>query len=288
MYKTALALACLLSLSACAKTASTDGQANAAADQPAAAVPPTTAGQLAGGELDRVLAGKWRSPENSARDVYRHPRETLQFFGLRPDMTVIEIAPGGGWYSEVLAPFLKENGRYIAAVQASSKVETSLKAKFDGDPAEYSKAEIIAFDPKSPTFGPAGSADMVLTFRNVHNWVEADTASVMFKGFFAALKPGGVLGVVDHRSAADATLASVKESGYLPMDYVIGLATDAGFKFDDKSEINANPKDTKDYPKGVWTLPPTYQLGDQDKAKYREIGESDRMTLRFVKPATTP
>jgi predicted methyltransferase len=261
-------------------------------DQPAnGLVPPTTASDFTATRLDQVLAGDWRSPDHKARDVYRHPKATLQFFGVRPDQTVIEITPGGGWYSEVLAPLLHDNGHYIAAIAKptgegeASRDKTGLKAKFAADAAHYGKAQILEFDPKAPVFGAPGSADVVLTFRNVHNWVEADTAPLMFKAFFTALRPGGVLGVVDHRAADNASIESVKESGYLPTSYVVKLATDAGFTLEEKSEINANPKDTKDYPKGVWTLPPTLTLGEQDKAKYQAIGESDRMTLRFVKPA---
>jgi predicted methyltransferase len=159
-----------------------------------------------------------------------------------------------------------------------------LSKKFSGDAAEYGEAKVVQFDLKSPNFGPANSADMVVTFRNVHNWVMAGNAPDMFKAFFDVLKPGGVLGVVDHRAAPGADLEKIKDSGYLPQDYVIKLATDAGFKLKAQSEINANPKDTKDYEKGVWTLPPTFELGDKDHDKYAAIGESDRMTLKFVKP----
>ncbi|WP_243040036.1 class I SAM-dependent methyltransferase [Dyella sedimenti] len=283
-----LGLAAVLLAACSSSSAPADAQVQ---DQPAGAlVPPTTASDFTAAQLDQVLAGDWRSPQNKARDAYRHPKATLQFFGIRPDQTVIEITPGGGWYSEILAPLLHDNGHYIAAVvKPSGEGEASrdlggLRAKFAADPAHYGKAQVLEFDPKAPAFGAPGSADLVLTFRNVHNWVEADTAPTMFKAFYAALRPGGVLGVVDHRAADDASLAAVKDSGYLPTGYVVKLATDAGFKLDDKSEINANPKDTKDYPKGVWTLPPTLALGDQDRAKYLAIGESDRMTLRFVKP----
>ncbi|WP_199098554.1 class I SAM-dependent methyltransferase [Dyella sp. ASV21] len=260
-------------------------------DQPAGAlVPPISANDYTANQLDQVLAGSWRSPENKARDVYRHPKATLQFFGIRPDLTVIEITPGGGWYSEILAPLLRDNGHYIAALikptgeGEANRDRSGLRAKFAADAEHYGKAQIVEFDPKAPSFGAPGSADLVLTFRNVHNWVMADNAPAMFKAFYAALRPGGVLGVVDHRAADTASLESVKQSGYLPTHYVVKLATDAGFKLEESSEINANPKDTKDYAKGVWTLPPTLQLGDQDRAKYQAIGESDRMTLRFVKP----
>ena len=267
--------------------------ASVESDQPAnELVPPTSASDFTSAQLDSVLAGSWRSAPNRARDVYRHPKATLQFFGIRPDQTVIEITPGGGWYSEILAPLLHDNGHYVAAVQASAgdgeakRDNGGLRAKFAADQAEYGKAKIVEFDPKVPVFGAPGSADLVLTFRNVHNWVMADTAPAMFKAFFAVLRPGGVLGVVDHRADDSASLATVKQSGYLPTRYVVKLAAEAGFTLDESSEINANPKDTKDYPKGVWTLPPTLTLGEQDKARYLAIGESDRMTLRFVKPST--
>jgi predicted methyltransferase len=272
----------------------------ASQDQPAGdLVPPTSASDFTAGQLDAVLAGSWRSEHNKARDVYRHPKATLQFFGLQPDKTVIEITPGGGWYTEILAPLLRDNGHYIAAVSGGNGGEDkqdadALRAKFKADPNQYDKAAIVVFNPKAPVFGPPGSADMVLTFRNVHNWTMAGNAEAMFKAFYAVLKTGGTLGVVDHRAAPGTSLDAAKSSGYLPTDYVIKLATDAGFKLDGQSEINANPKDTKNYPKGVWTLPPTLTLGDKDRDKYLAIGESDRMTLRFVKtgvnkaPATMP
>jgi len=261
-------------------------------DQPDdALVPPTSASDFTASQLDGVLAGSWRSPANRARDVYRHPKATLQFFGVRPDETVIEITPGGGWYSEILAPLLQDNGHYVAAVKAAPKGDaedrrddSALHRKFAADAAHYGKAKIIEFDPRTPVFGAPGSTDMVLTFRNVHNWVMAGTAPAMFKAFFAVLRPGGVLGVVDHRADDGASPASTKQSGYLTTREVVKLATDAGFTLDQGSEINANPRDTKNYPKGVWTLPPTLTLGEKDRAKYLAIGESDRMTLRFTKP----
>ena len=266
--------------------------ASAEPDQPAdALVPPTSASDFTASQLDQVLAGDWRSPANRARDVYRHPKATLQFFGVQPDQTVIEITPGGGWYSEILAPLLNDNGHYIAAVTAprqdaeARRDDSALHRLFAAAPARYGNASIVEFDPRAPVFGPPASADTVLTFRNVHNWVQAGTAPAMFKAFFAVLRPGGVLGVADHRAAPGASLESVKGSGYLPTDYVVKLAVDAGFVLDGSSEVNANPQDTRDHPKGVWTLPPTLTLGEQDRAKYQAIGESDRMTLRFVKPA---
>ncbi|MBZ9784333.1 methyltransferase [Pseudomonas sp. REP124] len=246
--------------------------------------------QVSPEQYAKVLAGDWRAPENVARDGFRHPQQSLGFFGLGSDQTVIEITPGNGWYSELLAPLLKDHGQYIAAVQAPTvsdyarKNEEKLKSKFAATPAQYAKAQVLEFDPKAPNFGQPGSADTVLTFRNVHNWVLADTAPLMFQAFFKVLKPGGVLGVVDHRAKDGASLEDIKHSGYLTTEYVVKLATDAGFKLEAQSEINANAKDTKDYPEGVWTLPPALTLGEKDRAKYVAIGESDRMTLRFVKP----
>ncbi|HET6546504.1 MAG TPA: methyltransferase [Rhodanobacteraceae bacterium] len=271
--------------------AATTAAPTAPADQPAEDVPPESAAALQGLTLDQVLAGDWRAADNKTRDRYRHPKATLEFFGLTPDMSLVEITPGGGWYAEILAPYLNASGHYVAAIARPSKPEgeaardsTALHALFAGDTAHYGNARIVEFDPKAPNFGPAGSADRVVTFRNVHNWVGAGTAPAMFKAFFDVLKPGGVLGVTDHRAAAGKTVEQLKGTGYLPQDYVVELATDAGFRLADQSEINANPKDTKDYEKGVWTLPPSLRLGDKDQAKYLAIGESDRMTLKFVKP----
>ncbi|GAA0712083.1 methyltransferase [Dokdonella soli] len=296
MKKLACLLPLALALAACGSpespspTAATPS-APAPADQPATPPPPQSANDLFAAKLDQVLAGDWRSPANKARDPYRHPKQTLEFFGVKLGDTLIEITPGGGWYAEVLAPLLKGSGTYIAAVTKPNKPEgeaaqdkSALQKKFEGDAAHYAETKTVEFDPKAPALGAPDSADTVVTFRNVHNWVMADTAPLMFKAFFDVLKPGGTLGVVDHRAAAGADLEKIKNSGYLPQDYVIKLATDAGFKLVAQSEINANPKDTKDYEKGVWTLPPTLQLGDKDKDKYLAIGESDRMTLKFEKP----
>ena len=265
--------------------------AKPAADQPAQPPPPVSADQMVGQKIDQVLAGDWRSDKNKARDQYRHPKQTLEFFGVKSGTTLIELTPGGGWYAEVLAPLMKGSGNYIAAILTPKKKEgedaqdmDALSKKFAGDAAEYGDAKVEQFDLKAPNLGPPGSADMVVTFRNVHNWVSGGTAPQMFKAFFDVLKPGGVLGVEDHRAAEGADVEKTKEKGYLPTDYVIKLATDAGFKLKAQSEINANPKDTKDYEKGVWTLPPTFELGDTDHDKYAAIGESDRMTLKFVKP----
>ncbi len=246
--------------------------------------------------LDKAMAGGWRDPANVARDRYRHPRETLAFFGIRRDMTVIEIWPAKGWYSEILAPYLRKKGHYIAAMSlpersgdqdaqdSAQKTLDALRTKFAKDPDVYENAQVLEFEPAAPVLGPPGSADAVLTFRNVHNWVMAGSEVQMFEAMFEVLKPGGVLGVVDHRAADGAALDHVKNTGYLPEAYVINLALRAGFQLQARSEVNANPRDTKDYPEGVWTLPPTLTLGAVDRDKYLAIGESDRMTLRFVKP----
>jgi predicted methyltransferase len=262
-----------------------------AQDQPTdGLVPPTSASDYTASQLDRVLAGDWRSPAHRARDAYRHPKATLEFFQVRPDQTLIEITPGGGWYAEILAPLLRDNGHYVAAEKRPSadaearSDDSALRKLFAAHPDQFDRASIVGFDAKAPVLGAAASADRVLTFRNVHNWAMDGSAPAMFQAFFAVLKPGGVLGVVDHRADDGVTLDAVKDSGYLPVDYVVKLATDAGFVLDARSEINANPKDDHDHPKGVWTLPPTLALGDQDQARYLAIGESDRMTLRFVKP----
>lgn len=281
-----LAVLCALALAVPA-TAQTLAEAEVQDQPPGELVPPTSASDFTAAQLDIVLAGDWRSAADRARDRYRHPKQTLEFFGVQPDQTVVEITPGSGWYSAILAPLLRDNGRYVAAVAApppGKPAAEALHRKFAADPLVYDNAHIVTFDPKAPVFGAPGSADTVLTFRNVHNWIDAGTAPAMFKGFFTVLRPGGVLGVVDHRAADGAKLDTVKGSGYLPVATVVKLATDAGFQLEDSSEINANPADTKDYPKGVWTLPPTFTLGDTDRAKYQAIGESDRMTLRFVKP----
>lgn len=250
-----------------------------------------------------VLAGDHRDPANAARDVYRHPKETLEFFGLEPDMTVVEIWPGGGWWTEILAPLLRADGTYVAAgfvtegdkvPQYFKDIQKALRDKLAAKPALYDKSVLTEIGvPDHTEAVPAGSADLVLTFRNVHNWVAADTADAMFAAFFTMLRPGGVLGVEDHRAPPGTSLETMKKSGYVTEDSVVALATTAGFVLDAKSEANANAKDTADYPAGVWTLPPTLrgcrQLAagaEQDAcfAKYRAIGESDRMTLRFHKP----
>jgi predicted methyltransferase len=274
-----------------ALSASAAAPAKAAAPKTSAAAPAKS--DAFAQKLDGVLAGEWRSDKNRARDQYRHPKQTLEFFGVNDHQTLIEIYPGGGWYAEILAPLLKDHGHYFAAIlkpkQSTGEAaddNRGIRGKFKSDPERFGGAQVVEFDSMHPVLGAPGSADVVLTFRNVHNMTDEGSAQAMFKGFFDVLKPGGTLGVVDHRAAQGADPAKLKDTGYLPEAFVIKLATDAGFKLDAKSEINANPKDTKDYPKGVWTLPPTLELKDQDREKYLAIGESDRMTLKFVKPGS--
>ena len=242
--------------------------------------------------IDEALVGGHRAQANKARDKYRHPKETLLFFGLRPDMTVVEISPGRGWYTEILAPVLREAGQYYAAVSAvTEKTADALKqndADYRGMLAAaqelYGKVSLSVISPASRQIAPPGSADLVLTFRNVHNWAKAGSADAMFKAFYEALKSGGTLGVVEHRARAETSFQQQIDTGYMAEAYVVERAQKAGFTLVNKSEINANPKDTKDYAGGVWTLPPTLRYGEEHKDKYLAIGESDRMTLKFVKP----
>ena len=285
MIRNPLARACLLGLALA--VAAPLAQADKPAD--AATLPAPDAA------LQAAIDGSWRDPANTARDAYRHPGQTLAFFGIEPDMTVVEITPGGGWYAEILAPYLRENGKYVAAVvdpaslpegrgrDYQQRAREGLEKKFAGAPAQYDRAAFAAYDPKAPVFGAPGSADMVVTFRNVHNWRGSGQAEGMFKGFHDVLKPGGVLGVVEHRAKGDVPVED--KSGYVGQDQVIALAKAAGFELAGSSEVNANPRDTKDYPNGVWTLPPSNNHPEAERAKYQAIGESDRMTLRFVKPA---
>lgn len=243
--------------------------------------------------LQTLIAGSHRSEADKARDKYRHPLETLTWFGVKDNMTVVEIWPGGGWYTDILAPFLKERGTYYAAgIDPESASESGranvqqYKEKLAAKPDLFGKVKVTILDPPTKTdIAPEGSADVVLTFRNIHNWMAREQAETVFKAMYKALKPGGVLGIVEHRGKADVPQDPKATSGYVREDVVIKLAEQAGFKFVDRSEINANPKDTKDYPEGVWTLPPVLRLKDVDKEKYLAIGESDRMTLKFVKPA---
>jgi predicted methyltransferase len=242
--------------------------------------------------LDELLAGPHRSAENKARDRYRHPRETLLFFGIRPNLRVVEIWPGGGWYTEIIAPLVRERGLYIAANMPpdpqSRYVTDNLRQfsdKLAGNPALYGKAQTTSFGKGTSELAPAESVDLIVTFRNIHNWMPEAWADQAFAAMYRALRPGGVLGVVEHRGNANVPQDPAAKSGYVNEDYAIQLIEKAGFKLAAKSEINANPLDTKDYEQGVWTLPPSFRLGDRDREKYAAIGESDRFTLKFVKPS---
>jgi predicted methyltransferase len=261
------ALACGLALAACAPAPVLDQDA-----------------------LARAIAAPSRSPANVARDPYRHPREVIEFFGIRADSVVVEILPGSaGYYMEILAPLLKDKGRYIAASRDAAAApqyiadHRKLLGRLQAEPQLYGKVAVTQFNAGLHEIAPPGSADFVLTFRNLHNWVERNEVEGSLRAFYRALKPGGVLGVVDHRGRTDLSQDAQMKTGYLRQDYAVALIEKAGFRLAAASEANANPKDTKDHPAGVWTLPPTYRLKDQDRDKYRAIGESDRFTLKFVK-----
>jgi predicted methyltransferase len=243
--------------------------------------------------LKAVLASPHRQPGNAERDKYRHPRETLEFFGVQPSSTVLEYGPGGGWYTELLAPALAKRGKLlITSDDPNGSGERAvygyrLRLLLETSPELYGKVEAVALDPKSPKIPFDAKLDSVLVIRELHNLVNDGSIDAWLAEFKHALKPQGVLGIVDHRALAGADPIESSKLGYLPEAWAIEKIEAAGFKLSGKSEVNANPKDTKDYPDGVWTLPPTYRLGDKDRAKYAAIGESDRFTLRFVKIEAT-
>lgn len=252
--------------------------------------------------LEAAIAGEWRSEANRARDAWRHPYESLTFFGLKPGMTVLEIAPGGGWWTEILAPYAKATGgRYMATAADLSNPELSEAAKtgranfaarWADKPEIFGTVELVNFGARTTSLGAPNSVDFVLTARNVHNFMAQGRNDELFAQFYAVLKPGGTLAVKEHRANPGAQDPKA-ESGYVTEAYVIEAAQHAGFELVGKSEINANPADTKDHPFGVWTLPPVKQTAPRgqpanpafDRTKYDAIGESDRMTLRFRKPA---
>ena len=244
-----------------------------------------------------AIAGEHRTSSYVERDTHRHPEETLKFFGIRQEMTVVEIWPGsGGYYTEILAPYLRFSGKLYAAQfdpESESNYYTSSREKFitklEAQKDIYGAVTVTTFNPpKKLDIAPKESADLVLTFRNVHNWYMGDgkdaRVKAAFRSFYKALKPGGVLGVVQHSLREEQPDEAMEKSGYMKEKYVIEMAESAGFKLIASSDINANAKDTTDHPKGVWTLPPTLSLKEQDRDKYLEIGESNRMTLKFVKP----
>jgi predicted methyltransferase len=266
----AAAIACAMLLAACAAGSSRQTTAEA---------------------LTAILAGNQRSPENRARDEYRHPKETLLFFGIRPEMSVLEVWPEPGWYTEVIAPLLRDKGKYYAAVIAADPANKHITqrlgeygAKLAARPDLYDRVAVVSFPADGGDVVPPGSLDMVVTFRNMHNWMARDMAPQAFATMYRALKPGGVLGIVEHRGNPAVAQDPKAKSGYVNEDYAIRLIEAQGFRLVAKSQVNANPNDTKDYEQGVWTLPPTYRLGSKDHDKYAAIGESDRLTLRFLKP----
>ncbi len=235
--------------------------------------------------LQQAVQNPARSAKFVARDSVRHPVGELGFFGLRPDASVVEIWPGGGYWTEILAPYLAAQGTYTVAVPLDDPQEHEaafFRTKFEGKPG-YTKLHIVTLDHGKDELA-AGQADFILTFRNVHNWMDGGYADEIFADFFRALKPGGILGVEEHRGSAAVKQDPKAENGYVRQDYAIALAEKAGFKLVGSSELNANPKDTKNWPKGVWTLPPTFALGAVDHAKYAAVGEADNFILKFQKP----
>jgi predicted methyltransferase len=247
--------------------------------------------KAAASSLQAAVAGEHRSAASRARDGHRHPVETLLFFGITPQSTVVELWPFGGWYTEILAPYLRDGGLYYAAAMdpASTEAEdvranASLNTMLAARPDLYSKARVSVLAKGNMQIAPDGTADLVVTFRNIHNWVWSGIEKDVVAAAFRALKPGGVFGVVEHRNSDPGFEPKTPGQAYVGEDYAVKLIESAGFKLAGRSSINNNPKDTKDYPRGVWTLPPSYAMGDVDRAKYGAIGESDRFTLKFVKP----
>lgn len=302
MMKTAVSasLLALAVMAACSPAPADSPEAVAELDTETAAAEAPAAESL----LDAAIASDLRSPEEKARDEWRHPKETLEFLGIEPDDTVVEIWPGGGWYTNILAPWLASGGGKLVAVLFSpegiddaervERIETN-NAKFKSnytDPA-FGTIDYSGFSANSGPLTEPGTADAVLTFRNIHNWMAGGYEQKFFDEAYAALKPGGVLGVVEHRLPSTAVQDPEAASGYVHEDYVKTLAANAGFEFAGSSEINANPADTADHPFGVWTLPPvSNQPKEGEEAPegwnpeaYKAIGESDRMTLKFIKPA---
>jgi predicted methyltransferase len=276
-------LACLASTAACGSVSVPPGPST---------TPPTALSPETDAALRAATAGPARTDAERARDVHRHPAATLAFFGLRDDMNVVELWPGGGYYTAILAPLLAGRGKLAvthfdpAGDPKSEDTEEAqaILARLSRTPDVFSKVEHRQIAIAALSFGTDASADMVVTFRNVHNWIEEGYADRVFAAAFRVLKPGGILGVEEHRGKPGMTVQQVKDTGYVPEDMVASLAEGAGFRLAGRSEVNANPRDTTDHPKGVWSLPPVLAGKDVDREKFLAIGESDRMTLRFVKP----
>lgn len=282
----AVSLLALTSAPLSAKPAAKPAAARPAARKAAAPVRPA---MMIDPGLRQVIGDPHRKPDDVARDRYRHPAQTLTFFGLQPGMTVVEMLPGQGWYTDILAPYLADQGHYVAAV--TPKDTDDFKAHLAADPDRLGKTQIAPFNVgQSNSFVPDATADLIVTFRNIHNLLGSPdqpgdgNAPQAFADWFRALKPGGVLGIVEHRLPENMDIAREKTSGYVKRSTVIRLALAAGFQWAGTSDVNANPRDDHDHPDGVWDLPPTYKAGDKDKAQYAAVGESDRMTLKFVKP----
>jgi predicted methyltransferase len=232
--------------------------------------------------LAKAVASEHRTPALVERDKARHPQEVLEFAGIKPNMTVVEISPGGGYWTEILGPYLKDKGTYYTAV--SARAMENWNKKLADNKANWGDVKVTEFSKDKYDIAPAGSADLVITSRNVHNWMGAGFSEEAFAAFYKALKPGGTLSVEEHRAPADQPQDPKAANGYVREDHTIALAQKTGFKLLAKSEVLANPKDTKDWPKGVWTLPPTLQMGETDRAKYVAIGEADNFLLKFQKP----
>lgn len=259
-----------------------------------AALAQSTARPVHEASLRTLVEGKQRTQPNSVRDQFRKPFEVIRFLEVKPESAVIEISPGaGGYWTEILAPYLKERGLYVAANPAPrspaskagiERFNEEFAAKMASDPASFGKVRIVAWAPELPDTLEPNSADFVLTFRNLHNWLDRGVMDKALVSFHRALKKGGTLGVKDHRGRTDQPQDPAAKNGYIRQDYAIEMIEKAGFKFAGASEAVANPRDTKDYPAGVWALPPTYRMKDQDRDKLAAIGESDRFLLKFVKP----
>ncbi len=289
-----------LALAGCAGTTQDAAvSAPAASAKPVASAKPAARPAPAADSLATAIAGPWRSEADRARDVFRHPYETLTFFGVKPDQVVVEITPGGGWYSAILAPWLaKGGGTYVVGTADPAKMSERGRANFEAFKGRYADSTVFGtlqfskFGPQEDGACPAGTADVVLTFRNVHNWMTGGWAEKAFADMAKCLKPGGVLGLVEHRAFEESEFDPKGSSGYIKVSTMKAFAEKAGLVFEAESDVNFNPKDTRDHPYGVWTLPPVRNGAPADKpdpsfdrAKYDAIGESDRATLRFRKPA---
>ena len=286
-------LAIAIVLSACGNNGNNNSNGSAPGEDKMQAVQAAAGHGEEAPAFATILAGDHRTAENKARDVYRHPVETLGFFGLKPDTTVVEIWPGGGWYTEIIAPYVRDKGKYIAAgFDPDSEIEfirqaaARYQAKLAEHPELYDQVEpAVLMPPDKLDFVPPESVDLILTFRSIHNWMPRGNQDAMAAAMYKALKPGGVLGVVEHRGIPAVPQDLEAKTGYINQEFAIEIFEKAGFVLNGSSEINANPADTKDHPEGVWTLPPTLRLKEQGRETYLGIGESDRFTLRFIKPS---